>query len=132
MDQELQNKLFEKYPNQYRHLKYIACDNGWFDIISVCCFGVEQQIKNAKNRGENIDFWWSDQKSKFGGLRLYYYSGNEYIAGVIHMAEAISYKVCCICGNKGQLCNKRSWFETFCDKCRIENNHEIYKGWTVQ
>lgn len=127
MKPELQQQLYDKYPEQYRNLKYISCSDGWYKIIDICCFGINQHIKNAKNKGQNIDFWWSDQKSKFGGLRLYYYSGDDYISGVVYMAEGMSYSTCSLCGNSGQVCNRGSWFETFCDKCRIENQYEIYK-----
>lgn len=128
MKSELQQQLLDKYPEQYKNLTYISCGDGWYDIIRRCCFDIEQHIKHSKNRGKNIDFWWSDQKSKFGGLRLYYYSGDEYISGVVHMAESMSYGICCVCGNKGQICTKTGWLETFCDRCRSENQYETYKG----
>lgn len=127
MKPELQQELYDKYPEQYKNLSYISCDDGWYNIINLCCFGINQHIKNAKRQGKDIEFWWSDQKSKFGGLRLYYEYGDEYISGVIYMAESLSYSTCCICGEKGQLCHRGGWFETFCDQCRIRNQCEIYK-----
>lgn len=126
MKKELSKTLMDKYPEQYKNMRYISCGDGWYHIIDACCFGIDQHIKNIKNRGQNIDFLWFDQKSKFGGLRLYYDFGDEYISGVIYMAESLSYVTCCICGNKGQSCKRGGWFETFCDKCRIEKEYEVY------
>jgi hypothetical protein len=36
------------------------------------------------------------------------------------MAEAMSYKICEVCGNKGD-CNQNGWLVTLCDDCRNKN-----------
>jgi len=135
MDQELQNQLFEKYPEIFSNrLKSptescmsmgIECGNGWYDLINSICQIVESLNKNIKDRnrliaGNNetiIDFKFDQIKEKFGGLRAYYSGGNDYIRGLVSMAETISYKTCEVCGNKGKP-NKGGWISTLCDGCR--------------
>ena len=59
-------------------------------------------------------------KEKYGGLRLYFSGGDEYVEGLISMAEAFSYTVCEVCGNKGES-NKGGWISTLCESCRVDN-----------
>jgi hypothetical protein len=135
MDQELQNQLFEKYPEFFSNrLKSptescmsmgIECGSGWYDLINSICQIVESLNKNIKDRnrliaGNNetiIDFKFDQIKEKFGGLRAYYSGGNDYIRGLVSMAETMSYKTCEVCGNKGKP-NKSGWISTLCDGCR--------------
>jgi hypothetical protein len=135
MDQELQNQLFEKYPEIFSNrLKSptescmsmgIECGNGWYDLINSICQIVESLNKNIKDRnrliaGNNetiIDFKFDQIKEKFGGLRAYYSGGNDYIRGLVTMAETMSYKICEVCGNKGKP-NKSGWISTLCDDCK--------------
>jgi hypothetical protein len=56
-------------------------------------------------------------KEKYGGLRLYFSGGDKYVEGLVSMAEAMSYKICEVCGNKGQP-NEGGWITTLCDSCR--------------
>jgi hypothetical protein len=135
MDQELQNQLFEKYPEFFSNrLKSptescmsmgIECGNGWYDLINSICQIVESLNRNIKERNrlitgnneEIIDFKFDQIKEKFGGLRAYYSGGNDYIRGLVTMAETMSYKICEVCGNKGKP-NKSGWISTLCDVCR--------------
>lgn len=126
MNEQLQNKLFEKYPNQYKNVKHIDCEDGWYNIIDNCCLSIDYHIKT-----KNIDFFWSQQKSKFGGLRLYNYGADEFISGVVRASENMSHSICQFCGNKGIICHKGNWYETLCEKCKLENGYEdcneVYK-----
>ncbi|NBW58723.1 hypothetical protein EBR43_13300, partial [bacterium] len=69
MNRELQNKLFEKYPNQFKNLKYIECGDGWYEIVSRCCEVIQNYIDYSAKNGKVIDFYWSQIKEKFGFLR---------------------------------------------------------------
>jgi hypothetical protein len=60
-------------------------------------------------------------KEKYGGLRVYFSGGDEYIEGLVSMAEAISYNTCEVCGNKGEA-NKGGWISVLCDKHREERS----------
>lgn len=142
MDQELQNTLYKKYPQLFSNKdKGIqnscmawGCEvgNGWFDIISSVCWMIEQHERNKEgNRKylENNDperlaslpeyfpAKFDQVKEKYGGLRLYFSGGDDYVEGLVSMAEAISYKICEVCGNKGEA-NKGGWISVRCEDHR--------------
>jgi hypothetical protein len=103
----------------------IDCNNGWYEIISSVCWMIKQhgdndlwqtkfkQKTDPEYRSEYFPVKFDQVKEKYGGLRMYFSGGDEYIEGLVSMAEAISYKTCEICGNKGE-CNKSGWFITLC------------------
>jgi hypothetical protein len=138
MDQQLQNQLFEKYPqfftNKDKGIQFscmawgIECNNGWYEILASLCWMIRQHEDNKiwtkkyfeendpeklKQEPEYFPVKFDQIKEKYGGLRLYFSGGDEYVEGLVSMAEAISYKTCEVCGNKGE-CNKNGWFTTLC------------------
>jgi hypothetical protein len=56
-------------------------------------------------------------KEKFGTLRFYYYGGDDYVDGMVSMAEAVSACTCEKCGKPGTQ-NDKGWISTLCDECR--------------
>jgi hypothetical protein len=139
MDQELQNQLFEKYPDLFSNKDKdimsscmgwgCECGNGWYDIISSVCWMIRGHEDNivwqTKYKQKTQPDYQSDYfpvkfdqvKEKYGGLRLYFSGGDEYVEGLVSMGEAMSYKICEVCGNKGEP-NKGGWISTLCDGCR--------------
>ena len=123
MDQQLQNQLFEKYPHLFTNKDKdimsscmawgIECNNGWYDIISSVCWMIKQHEDNDRwqtefkqktdpeYKSEYYPVKFDQIKEKYGGLRMYFSGGDEYVEGLVSMAEAISYKTCEVCGNKG-------------------------------
>ena len=86
------------------------CDEGWHEIISNVCAIVENRIKNRKIS----DFKFVQIKEKFGGLRMYFEGGDDYISGAVSVAERVSFRTCEITGNLGALCKKGGWLKTLC------------------
>jgi len=148
MDQELQNTLIEKYPQLFSNTSKsrmescmcwgIECNNGWYELLSSVCWRIFQHEKNIadrvmirnENNKENdqsdldyIPVKFDQIKEKFGGLRIYFSGGDDYVEGIIDMAEEYSYKVCEVCGNSGKP-NKGGWITTLCNNCRNKD-----KGW---
>jgi hypothetical protein len=141
MDQELQNKLFEKYPNLFSNRNKsrmescmywgIECNNGWYELLSSVCWRISQHEKNIEDRKriladqpekikaelEYFPVKFDQVKEKYGGLRIYFSGGDDYVDGLVSMAEEYSYKVCEICGNAGKP-NKGGWITTLCESCR--------------
>lgn len=120
--------LTKKYPNQFKNTFHIECYEGWHDIINSVCKLIENHISNYSKRDKQIDFSWVQIKSKFAGLRMYFNGGDEYISGVVSMAETFSYSVCEMCGEKGDYSKKHNWVETLCEKHRKENGYELIKN----
>lgn len=144
MDTHLETELYEKYPYLFSNKDLgprqscmafgIECGNGWYEILSSVCFIITQHEKNIEAR--NKYFYKEDRESevviyqqvkfdqikeKFGGLRIYYSGGDDYISGVIKMADEMSYNICEVCGNKGKP-NKDGWIKPLCENCKGKTN----------
>lgn len=110
----------------------IECGDGWYEILSSLCFLINQHERNIQGQTEykqkeNPDYTsgyypviFQQIKEKFGGLRVYYGGGDDYVDGLVSMAEAWSYKTCEVCGERGKP-NKSGWIVTLCDNCRGKN-----------
>ena len=55
-------------------------------------------------------------KEKFGTLRFYYTGGDDYISGMVSLAESMSAVTCENCGNPGS-CRGGGWVHTYCTPC---------------
>lgn len=55
-------------------------------------------------------------KEKFGTLRIYYHGGDEYISGLVDMAQSISSVTCEQCGAPGES-RDGGWIRTLCEMC---------------
>tara|TARA_A100001515_G_scaffold91598_1_gene73033 strand:+ start:3597 stop:3986 length:390 start_codon:yes stop_codon:yes gene_type:complete len=96
MNKELQDRLFEKYPKIFRQKDLspqetcmcwgIACGDGWYDIIDTLC----HQIQNYVDDNKIPQVEALQVKSKWGTLRFYVYGGDQYVQGLISMAEAMT------------------------------------------
>jgi hypothetical protein len=54
-------------------------------------------------------------KEKFGGLRFYFGGGDDFIDGVVALAESMSYRTCEKCGAPGTS-NTSGWIQTLCEE----------------
>jgi hypothetical protein len=55
-------------------------------------------------------------KEKFGTLRFYYTGGDDYISGLVSMAESMTEVTCESCGNPGER-RGGGWVHTYCTPC---------------
>ena len=125
MSPELADKLIEQYPEQFKNLKYLECDDGWYEILSRLFYIVNSRLDYKKRVDDPLEYFgWSQIKEKFGGLRAYANGADEYIRGAIEMAESMSYITCEVTGEKGKLRKQRrddngepmpAWIKTLCD-----------------
>jgi hypothetical protein len=135
MSPELSDKLIEQYPEQFKNLKYLECDDGWYEILSRLCYIVHNHLEYKKKINEPLEFfYWSQIKEKFGGLRAYCWGGDSYINGSIEMAESISYITCEVTGQKGKVRYKKfdengqpipAWVRTLCDNEAIKQGYMV-------
>jgi len=142
MDQELENKLYGKYPqffvNKDKGIQSSCmawgceCGNGWYEILASVCWMISQHERNKEDNKKYLEkndperlvtlpeyfpVKFDQIKEKFGGLRIYYSGGDDYVRGTVSMAEEMSHKICEVCGNKGKP-NNSGWIMTLCDGCR--------------
>jgi len=62
-------------------------------------------------------------KEKFGTLRFYYSGGDDYISGMVTLAEAMSGTTCEGCGNPGER-RGGGWVHTYCEPCETKREKE--------
>jgi hypothetical protein len=138
MKEELEKQLFEKYPKIFRQKELsmnqtcmcwgISTGDGWYNILDALCGNIQGYIDSEiernqyrKERGEAekeiVQVEATQVKEKFGGLRFYINWQDDYIDGLIRMAESMSYRTCEECGVPGKP-NEGGWIITLCEPCR--------------
>lgn len=67
-------------------------------------------------------------KEKLSGLRIYYSGGNDYIRGLVDMAQQMSYSVCEDCGQMNNTVSRNStgWIRTLCESCRTSGKEKEF------
>lgn len=129
MEPKKEKELFEKYPKLFRQKDLpmsqtclcwgAECGSGWYDLIDTMCSTIENHCKNAKLKCEFVQI-----KEKFGRLRVYEEGGDDFIRGVISMAEHISGRICERCGNPGMITKQGGWLRCECFNCCAERTNE--------
>jgi len=148
MNKKKTEELFERYPKIFRQRILpmsetsmcwgFSCGDGWFNIIDCLCFTLQAHVDQLtvdwdlhKDKVEKPKWLLepipqveaTQVKEKFGGLKFYVDSSDDYILGAINFAEALSYKTCEDCGSRGET-NKVGWISTLCVPCREERVEE--------
>ena len=62
-------------------------------------------------------------KEKFGTLRFYYSGGDDYISGMVSLAESMTAVTCESCGNR----RGGGWVHTYCEPCEEKREAEYAK-----
>ncbi len=130
MSPDLEKKLVEEFPKlfaDYGKSPMETCmawgcehGDGWFGIIHGLCASIDRHVKR-----KNIDFKFAQIKEKFGTLRVYCYGEDDYIHGVIRMAEAMSAITCEVTGQPGQMCRKGYWYRTLSKDQAALDGYEV-------
>ena len=140
MNQELDNYLCTTYPKLFaeRNLPMdqtcmcwgFSCGEGWFNIINQLCQNIQWHI-DWKNKDSEVvpQVVVNQVKEKFGTLRFYYSGGDDYIAGLVSMAESMSGVTCEGCGNIATTSavgedGIYGWIRTECRPCEEKRNEE--------
>ena len=106
----LENGFFSDRPPIVTN--FCECDDGWLQmihdlIVELIAAGWDKRICQIKE--------------KFGGLRFYIGGASDEVHDIISKYEELSYSVCEVCGEKGELrkdCGWKggTWYKTMCDK----------------
>ena len=141
-EEEAYEKLIDElealYPKMYSQPYGGVCTGpGWWPIITQLSFSINQHlirieqrrkwyIENGKEPPEPVEQVVVTQiKEKFGGLRFYYDGGDDYIAGLVEMAEVWAENTCEVCGAPGKDSNIGGWLKTLCDTHAKERSERI-------
>lgn len=125
MKPELDRLLCERYPKMMvnRNLSMMEttmawgfeCGDGWFDILDQLMNNIQHHIDWRNRKGVTVPQVTVDQvKEKFGTLRFYYTGGDDYVRGLVSMAESMSGVTCESCGNPGKS-TSGGWIKTVCE-----------------
>ena len=115
-------RMEERFPKMFGEpYGGFAVGEGWWPILEKLCNNIQGHI-DWKNRETVVvpQVVVEQIKEKFGGLRFYYQGGDEYIHGMVTMAESWADVACEECGSIG---TRRSggWIRTLCDKHEEEH-----------
>jgi hypothetical protein len=114
-------QMEERFPKMFSG-KYggFACGEGWWPILEKLCSNIQHHIDWKNKQLEVVPQVTVAQiKEKFGGLRFYYDGGDEYINGMVRMAEAWADASCEECGSPGKR-RDGGWIKTLCDHHEAE------------
>lgn len=104
MRQELDDALCAKYPKLFVNRNKpmtetcmcwgFECPDSWYDLIDTLCHSIQSHLDFKNRNAETVEQVTVDQvKEKFKGLRFYYSGGDEFISGLVTLAENMSYKI---------------------------------------
>ena len=126
MKEENSKYLASVYPKIFSG-KYggFAVGDGWFNIINMMCRNIQHHIDWKNRDSEVVPQVVAEQvKEKFGTLRFYYQGGDDYVHGLVSMAESMTEVTCEECGDPGQS-RGDGWIHVYCNTCEAE--HEMNK-----
>lgn len=121
--------LKETYPEMYDDVYCgVYIEEGWYHLIDTLSEIIYNHVKSSNDARQyyiekqyekipdEIEYPKVAQiKEKYGMLRFYADNTNEYMTGVIDMAEKMSCHICEVCGAKGEL-RTTGWWKTLCDR----------------
>jgi hypothetical protein len=137
---EFAKRMEEKYPKMFDDTYGGFCaDSGWWPIIESLCDNIQSHIDWEQKTADQCaklnkpipevaaQVVVAQIKEKFGGLRFYYDGGDDYIRGLVSMAESWADHSCETCGGPGK---KRSggWIKTLCDEHDEERQRRTKQG----
>ena len=140
MKQELDEYLCKTYPKLFVNRNApmtetcmcwgFDCGDGWFNIINQLCNNIQHHLNWKNKDSEVVPQVVVDQvKEKFGTLRFYYHGGDDYVRGLVSMAESMSGVTCEQCGKPGTSYSG-GWIRTLCEEHEhaYQNRFETTEG----
>lgn len=125
MKQELEAKLFAKYPKIFKQKDDsmqttcmcwgIDTGDGWYDLLDNLC----QQLQSMTDHNGHLPDRFpqieaTQVKEKFGTLRFYTNGSSDWQDGVISFAEWMSASICDECGKPGKINDDGGWLACRC------------------
>jgi hypothetical protein len=124
------NTIISAYPELFRDIDYISCENGWYELISKLSLVLEHHIKSLPEELA-VHLYAVQVKQKFGHLRFYMNATTPFIEGAIALAEEMSGCICEWCGQPGSLPKsqpKNGWILALCDDHRKEYDDRLERA----
>ncbi len=111
--EEFSKRMHERFPKMFEG-KYggFACSPGWWPMLETLCATIQDHINHSKGKCSQVIV--EQIKEKFGTLRFYASSGDEFTDGAISFAESLSNQMCEECGAPGKRIGG-DWIRTLCN-----------------
>jgi len=159
MKLELQNKLAEAYPKIFKNVGGhpmvtcmawgIECNDGWYDLLDTLCYTMQRHCNVTNTRyiietdkyefveegdPEYVQVVAAQVKEKLGTLRFYTDGGDASTEAMIELAEAMSGRICELCGSPAKTSRDSGWWHTTCDACnkRIRLERQGWKSGSAE
>lgn len=150
MNEKLQNDLVKTYPKIFKNVGFgIECNDGWYDLLDTLCYTMQQHCDVANTRyiietdkyqfvvegdPEYVQVVAAQVKEKLGTLRFYADGVDNATEGMIQMAEAMSSRICELCGNPAKTSRDSGWLHTTCTSCnkRIRLERQGWKSGSAE
>lgn len=113
-------------------LCYPEYELGWDVIVQKAIDCIDEYLLSSdrkllkKFESEGSNFSFLQIKEKFGGLRIYVSYSDDYINGVIRMAEKMSHVTCEVTGANGILHIKGFCLKTLNESYAKNNGFSVY------
>lgn len=133
-------KLEAKYPEMFSQPYGGVCvGEGWWKIIESLCSQIDSYVKWRNSTRESLlkDNPYKHKipeyiepvvvhqiKEKFGGLRFYHDGGDQFVRGLVTMAEEWAHVTCEECGHPGES-RSGGWIRTLCDEHEAERQERL-------
>ena len=149
MNEKLQNDLIKAYPKIFKNVggdetktcmaHGIQCNDGWYDLLDTLCHTMQRHCDAENTRyitetdkyefvvegdPEYVQVVAAQVKEKLGELRFYVDGGDATTQGMIQMAEAMSSRICELCGSPAKTNRDSGWMHTTCTACNLKR-----QGW---
>jgi hypothetical protein len=129
MTKELDEALCAKYPKIFAD-RYgdkrttcmvwgFECTSQWYWLIDQLCSSI-QSYTDANKKPQVVA---TQVKEKYGTLRFYYSGGDDYVAGMVWLAESMSYDICEECRSTKNVTQTKGWIYTLCEDCLVKKNN---------
>lgn len=120
-------KIFQQYEGNPGMVNWYGLPKGWLPIIDILCGSIQRYVDGVTRYTKDgpkkpPQPTCTQMKEKFGGLRFYTNDSDDYVEGMIMMAEHMCDNTCQECGSNEDLGITKGWISVVCRKCVGEDN----------
>ena len=127
-------KIFQQYEGNPGMVNWLDLPKGWVPIVDMLCGSIQDYVNNFVRYTKDGEYRPAQvtcvqMKEKFGGLRFYTDGNDEYVDGMIFMAEHMAYNTCQDCSSQEDIGRTQGWITTLCRNCAIGNGDRAMNSW---
>jgi hypothetical protein len=128
-------KIFQDYVGNPERCNW-DIPKSWIPIVDMLCASIQNYVDTVSHYDKKQDKWVGveqvtcfQMKEKYGSLCFYTNGNDEFVNGMIYLAEHLSHNTCQDCGSNEDLGTTSDWIAVLCRKCVIANGDRAMNGW---